>query len=183
MSEKDNRLCYRCRYFKQIEIPATWSSGFRNVGRRISSETIYRCNKLNKALQKVRQTCKDFLDLHNTQLNIGGDGMVKIKEIPTEEERIDLKELPREAELIAVSESIQEKTEGRSGGLVITFKLHDGRTFPQKYTVVSGAVLSRAMKSLKLKDTKELQDNWYMYELTAMRIGLPRMIPISKIEG
>lgn len=107
--------------------------------------------------------------------------MVKLKDLPAEEERIDLKELPRETDLIAIEEKIQEATEGRSGGLVITYKLKDERTFPQKYTVVSGAVLQRALKKLKIKDTTELQDNWYHYELTAMRIGLPRMIPVKKV--
>lgn len=107
--------------------------------------------------------------------------MVKIKDIPAEGERIDLKELPREAELMAVSEKYKEPAEGSTGGLVITFKLRDGRTFPQKYSPVSGAVLARAMKKLKIKDTEDLQKDWYNYELTAMRIGLPRMIPVKKV--
>ncbi|NVM22655.1 MAG: hypothetical protein HWN68_12860 [Desulfobacterales bacterium] len=183
MSKKDNRLCLRCYHFKTVEIPVTWSSGFRNVGRRIPSETAYYCNKLDRYIQKIRQTCKHFLDHYDTRLHIGGDGLVKIKEIPTEAERIDLKELPREAVLMAVSEKIQPSAEGRTGGLVITYKLKDGRTFPQKYSPVSGAVLGRALRKLKIKDTEELQKNWYKYELTAMRIGLPRMIPREKVKA
>ena len=140
------------------------------------------CNRLEVTLRKTRDKCRYFKDIQLATLIIGGDGVVKLSTIPTEAERIDLKDLPKEVELMAIGEKMQEARAGSTGGLVITFKMRDGRTFPQKYSPVSGAVLVRAMKDLKIKDTEDLQKGWYKYELTAMRIGLPRMIPVSKVE-
>jgi len=111
---------------------------------------------------------------------MGEDGMVKIDEIPKEKPRLDLAELPQEVTLMAISEKMQEEQSGKTGGLVITYALQDGREFTQKYSKVSGAELIAAMKKLHLKDTTELQGTYYHYKLTPMRIGFPRMIPVSK---
>lgn len=106
--------------------------------------------------------------------------MVKIEDIPSEGQRVDLDDLPKECPLIAVSEKEVDSIDGKAGGLIITYKLDDGRTFPQKYTKTSGAVLIEALKKLHIKDTEQLQKERYLYALTNMRIGFPRMIPIKK---
>jgi len=105
---------------------------------------------------------------------------MKIDNIPSEKGRIELNELPQTVDLKAVRENTVEASIGKSGGLIIVFQLRDGREFPQKYTKVSGAALTEAMKKLKLTDTEQLQKDWYTYRLTIMRIGLPRMIPQKK---
>lgn len=106
--------------------------------------------------------------------------MIKLDDVPTETDRVELKDLPQNVDLKAISERMVEAQTGKAGGLLINFILRDGRQFPQKYTKVSGAELLEAMKKLKLSDTKQLQDAWYTYKLTVMRIGQPRMIPTAK---
>jgi len=107
--------------------------------------------------------------------------MVKTDDIPSEGARLDLSQLPKEADLIAVNEKIQQGAVGKTGGLVITYKMKDGRTFQQKYSKVSGAELAAACKRLGITDTEELAEDWHHYELKTMRIGFPRMIPVAKI--
>lgn len=177
----DRPLCYTCQGFIQEQLEPYWYTDQWGVSRMAEATIRYFCKTRVATIRTLRTKCKQYMSIHQTKLVIGGDRMVKIDQIPAEAERIDLKDLPREAELKAISERQQEAQEGRTGGLVITFELRDGRQFPQKYTAVSGAVLVRAMKKLKLKDTKALQDNWFNYQLTAMRIGQPRMIPVSKV--
>jgi hypothetical protein len=106
--------------------------------------------------------------------------MVKVEEIPEEGERVDLSKLPKQAELKAVSEEWVDAAEGKTGGLVIHYQTRDGKTFPQKYSKVSGKVLKNALRKLGVTDTAELQKAWYLYELQNMRTGYPRMIPIKK---
>ncbi|GAG81476.1 unnamed protein product [marine sediment metagenome] len=106
--------------------------------------------------------------------------MVNIEDIPSEGEKIELTDLPNDVELIAISESFKEKEGTKVGGLVIKFQVRDGRGFDQKYTKMSGHVLFKALKKLKIKSTEELQKYWYHYTLTPMRMGFPRMIPNKK---
>jgi len=108
--------------------------------------------------------------------------MVKIDEIPSEGLRLDIAELPEELDLKAVDERMKAGVIGSPGGLIIKFITKDGRTFEQKYHKVAGAELAVAMKKLGLKDTKELQEGWYHYVLTSMRIGFARMIPVAKVK-
>ena len=108
---------------------------------------------------------------------------MKIEEIPDEGERVDLSKLPQEAELKADHEDWQEPQSGKTGGLVITYEMRDGKQFPQKYSKISGAVLIKALKALKIKDSQELQGKWYKYVLTPMRTGYPRMIPVEKVKA
>lgn len=110
---------------------------------------------------------------------------MKINQIPVETPRVDLSTLPPENELIAISEEYVEAREvdgkPKVGGLIIRFKQRDGKQFPQKYSKISGAALVKAMEKLGIKDTEELQKNWYKYKLTPMRTGYPRYIPIKKL--
>ena len=108
--------------------------------------------------------------------------MVKLSDIPSEGAKLDLANLPQELTLIATEEKMQDAVAGKTGGLVITYKLEDGRMFNQKYSKVSGAELAVALKALKVRDTVELQKAWYKYKLTNMRIGFARMIPIEKVK-
>lgn len=108
--------------------------------------------------------------------------MVKIGEIPSEGEKLDLTKLPQELVAIATEEKMQEATGGKTGGLVITFKTKSGQVFNQKYSKMSGAVLATALKKLKIDDTLELQKAWYKYYKTDMRMGFPRMIPVEKVK-
>lgn len=109
--------------------------------------------------------------------------MVKINQIPSEGDRWELSDLPNTLDLKAVSEGITAGQAGKAGGLVINFVDKAGKTLVQKYTLVSGSVLATALRKLKLTDTEQLQEAFYTYELTAMRIGKPRMIPISKVKA
>jgi len=115
------------------------------------------------------------------KLVMGGDDMVDINQLPDEGIRLKLEDLPDECELIALGENYKEGSSGVAAGLVIEFEMHDGAKFHQKYTAVSGAVLKKAFKKLKIKNTEALQKDWYNYRKTAMRMGLPRMIPIKKV--
>jgi len=106
--------------------------------------------------------------------------LVKLEEIPSEGERVDLQHLPRTNVLKAVSEEFRQATATKTGGLVITFRTKNGKQFPQKYSKISGKALAEALKRLGLKDTKELQEAWYEYELTSFRTGFPRYIPVRR---
>jgi len=140
------------------------------------------CNARHCYVRITPRKCKDFLPLTQTKIKVESDGEMKIDDIPSEGSRVDLSELPQEADLIAVNEKTQPEQSGKTGGLIITYKMKDDRTFQQKYSKVSGAELAIALKTLKIKDTEELQKDWYHYKLTHMRIGFPRMIPVSKVK-
>lgn len=133
-----------------------------------------------KVIRKLREACPFHLPFTQTRLNIGEDGMVKTDEIPSEGARMDLNNLPEEVDLKALNESLVAASAGKSGGLQITFENRQGAKVTQKYTAISGAVLQTACRNLKIKDTKELQEAWYHYELTKMRMGYPRFIPTEK---
>jgi len=108
--------------------------------------------------------------------------MVKLDEVPSEGARLDLNSLPKEIDLIALEENTIAEAAGKTGGLKITFKTKNDERVTQKYTAISGGVLVAACKKLHVKDTKELQDDFFHYVLTDMRMGYPRYIPTSKVK-
>jgi len=114
-------------------------------------------------------------------LATGGEKMVELKGIPSEGERMELQDLPKDNILKAVAEKVTEAQPGKTGGLVITFEQKDGKQFPQKYSKISGKALIDAMTKLNLKDTIELQKNWYHYVLVPFRTGYPRYIPVKRV--
>jgi len=124
------------------------------------------------------QTCPLIKGQKN--LNGGEIYMVKLKEIPSEGDRVDLKDLPQENILMAVEEHFTEPKEGKVGGLIITYKQKDGKTLMQKYSKVSGKVLIEALEKLGYDDTVALQKAWHKYVMTPMRSGYPRYIPVAK---
>jgi hypothetical protein len=135
-----------------------------------------------KYVRKVPTKCSKFTPITQTAFNNGGEYMVKIGEIPNEGEKLDLTKLPQELIAIVTGEKTQEAVSGKTGGLILSFKLKDGRIFDQKYTKMSGAILAAALKKLKIDDTLELQKGWYKYQKTDMRMGFARMIPIEKVK-
>lgn len=116
--------------------------------------------------------------------------MVKISELPTEKDRVDLSKLPQTAQLLAISEEMVAKQAGKTGGLVIQYVMKSNNDFvnmefPQKYSALSGKVLYGALSELGMQDTVELQQNVCEYKLIPMRLGFPRYIPfriVSEIE-
>jgi hypothetical protein len=119
-------------------------------------------------------------DLHQTVLTGGEKEKMKLKDLPREKPRIELKDLPPTNVLKAISEEWREAVEGKTGGLVINFQQKDGKTFSQKYGKLHGDVLSAALDKLGLKDTQELQNAWYVYEMRSFRAGFPRYMPVKK---
>jgi len=176
------KLCLSCVYFSQEYLDAYQYQDFYGWQRDVPEQIVYNCAKKLGYIRKLRFKCKDHLSTYQTSIKQGGDNMVKIGEIPTEGERLELADLPKELIAHATEERMVEKTEGKSGGLVVKYITDKGKTFAQKYTQVSGATLMRELTRLKVKDTKDLQKNWFKLELTQMRIGKPRMIPIEKLE-
>lgn len=179
---KYRTLCRNCRYFK-----VSFYEPYRGMGRSgypvwFEGGTSYLCKKTYRVIRTLRNECKDFMPNTQTILNGGGIKMVKIDVIPSEGERWELEDLPHTLDCKAVSEKVVGEREGKAGGLQIDYIDTSGKGFTQKYTLVSGAVLANALRKLKLTDTEQLQDAFYTYELTAMRIGKPRMIPISKVK-
>lgn len=140
---------------------------------------VYLCDKRFSNIRMLIRHCPYYLSIHQTELKGGKTNQMKIDNIPSEKGRVELNDLPQTVDLKAIEEKTVEASTGKSGGLIITFELRDGRQFPQKYTKVSGAKLVEAMENLKLTDTTDLQDAWFTYKMTIMRIGLPRMIPVK----
>jgi len=173
-------ICLRCQYLQQEEQEVEKWMGYLQHEPELVQVITYWCEARTRYIRLIPRRCKHFTPLTQTKLVIGGDRMVEIDEIPSEGARLDLANLPKEADLIVTSEKFQETIAGKAGGLILTFQLKDGRTFQQKYTKVSGAELLQAMKKLGLKNTLQLQQDYYHYELTQMRIGFPRMIPKAK---
>jgi len=173
-------LCLICEHLETEEVEGHYEKSVSGYNVWIPIYIYYSCKKTLANIHTFRKHCRHYSPYTQTKLNIGEDEMVKIDEIPTEAARLDLADLPSEVELIAISEKTIAEQVGKTGGLSITYQLHDGRQFAQKYSKVSGIVLIAALKRLHIKDTTELQNAWYNYKLTPMRIGFPRMIPISK---
>lgn len=181
MSKVDEYLCPKCQHFERTNLDPYWSYNRWGRNELIEGQILEECNRLEKRIRRYRYKCKYYLSIHNRKLIIGGDGVVNISKLPNEGVRIDLKDLPEEAELRAIGERFKEGGHNVASGLVIEFEMRDGAKFHQKYTAVSGAVLSLAMKKLKIKETEKLQDAWYNYKLTPMRMGKARMIPTKKV--
>jgi len=139
----------------------------------------YYCEKRHSYIRLLVRSCPYYEYIHQTKIIGGKTANMKLDGIPTEKGRIELNDLPQTVDLRAIDEKTVKASTGKSGGLIITFELRDGRQFPQKYTKVSGAKLVEAMQSLKLTDTKQLRDAWFTYKMTIMRIGKPRMIPVK----
>jgi len=173
-------ICLNCFYLEQEEIEAHFEENQYGVKRLVPSEIAYWCTKKFGHILTKRETCLDYLALQQTKMEIGEDDMVKVDEIPAEQPRLDLSQLPQEVELLAVAEKMQAEAVGKTGGLVLTYQLRDGRQFQQKYSKVSGAELITALKKLKYATTEPLFKTWHTYKLTNMRIGFPRMIPVAK---
>lgn len=106
---------------------------------------------------------------------------MKPTEIPREKPRVELKDLPPDNELIAIMEEQREAKDGKTGGLLITFKDRKGNEFTQKYSPMHGESLATAMRELKISDTAELQKTWCKYKMTNFRMGYPRYIPVKKV--
>lgn len=182
MSEKYKLLCESCTHCEIRLRPEYWRRGEYGYAIKIPAELEYLCHKQNRYINSVLKRCRYFLHRQTQKLEGGKVKSMRFDEIPEQADRVDLATLPKNAELIAISEKYQEAQSGKTAGLVITFMQRDQKTFPQKYSQVSGKDLKVAMKRLKIKDTIELQDFWYQYELTPMRIGYPRYIPIKRLE-
>lgn len=176
-------LCLSCIHLNTITVDGyeyknrwgtySWTNSYKS----------YSCRRLRQGILKLRHRCKHHTPPTQTTLNGGANPMVKIDDIPSEGERYELKDLPSELNLIATEEKIVEGAEGKAGGLQIEFEDPQGKRLTQKYTMVSGAVLTKALKELKVEDTIDLQEVFYTYRLTMMRIGKPRMIPVSKVKA
>lgn len=173
-------LCLKCEYFTHHILGGCRIRNPYGYWAWLPEELHYYCRKKLGYIRRLRKKCKDFTPYTQARLNIGDDGMVKLAEVPSEGARLDLNNLPEEIELIALEEKMIEETVGKSGGLKITYKNREDAKVAQKYTAISGAVLTTALKALKVKDTLELQETWYHYTLTKMRMGYPRYIPIEK---
>lgn len=122
-----------------------------------------------------------------TKTNGEKNTMVNLNQIPQEKDRVDLAQLPQTALLIAVSEEMVQAQKGKTGGLLIRYKmLSDGdfkdMEFPQKYSAMSGSVLFEALNTLDISDTTELQTTVCEYRLTPMRTGFPRYIPFRAVK-
>lgn len=107
---------------------------------------------------------------------------MKIDEIPDEGERIDLKELPQKIELLWMREEERPAAQGKTGGLIIWYKTRSGATVPQKYSKIAGGALKKALKQLGYTNTEQLGEYWHLYELTSLRTGFPRYIPVKRLE-
>ena len=175
-------LCLRCTYLEQEETETHYEGNQYGLFKQSIASIDWYCRIQYKYIHKRPTKCIEFQPITQTKWIKGENNMVKIDDIPSEGAKIDLANLPQEMLLMATEETMQEAAQGKTGGLVITFKLDDGRTFKQKYSKVSGAELAAAMKRLKLKDTLDLQKAWYKYKLTQMRIGFPRMLPVEKVK-
>lgn len=176
-------LCLRCIHLEVIEVEGRY---YNITPRRVTYEPPYEgyfCKAQHQTIIVLRKACPHYININQHMMEVNKKGMVDITDIPAEEPRIELSDLPAEVELKATGEHMVSAGEGKVGGLVIDYTLRDGRTFSQKYTKVSGAVLGTALRQLKLKDTEDLQKAWYVYALTPMRIGFARMIPIRKHEA
>ena len=178
----DTPLCLRCTYLEQEESETHYEGNFYGLFRRSEYTVDWYCRIQYKYIHKRPKHCIEFQPLTRTKFVKDGEGMVKIGDIPSEGEKLDLAQLPKELIAIATGEKMQEAAGGKTGGLVISYKLKNGQTFNQKYSKMSGAVLAAALKRLKIDDTLGLQDAWYKYQKTDMRMGFPRMIPVEKVK-
>lgn len=175
-------LCLRCTYLEQEETVTRYEGNRYGLFMRNQCTVDWFCHAYPKYIRLPPKRCDKFQALTQTKFVKDGEDMVKIGEIPSEGERLDLTKLPQELTLIATGEKMQDASSGKTGGLVINYKTKSGQTLDQKYSKMSGAVLAAALKKLKIDDTLDLQKAWYKYQKTDMRMGFPRMIPTEKVK-
>lgn len=176
-------LCEKCIYLEVVDVDGYYRNATPYQVIYEPPFQGYRCKKLKQTIIVLRRECKEYVNINQTTMEVNEKGMVNIDAIPNEGEQYDIKNLPNQVELIAISETFKEAQQGKTAGLVITYRDRVGKGLSQKYGKVSGYALHKAMTKLKIKDTVELQKAFYVYELTAMRSGYPRMIPIRKAES
>jgi hypothetical protein len=175
-------LCLRCTYLEQEVDESRYEGNRYGLFKRSEPSIDWYCRIQYKYIHKRPKHCIEFQPITQTKFVKDGESMVKLGDIPSEGEKLDLTKLPQELTAIATEEKMQEAAGGKTGGLVITLKTKAGQTFNQKYSKMSGAVLAAALKKLKLEDTLDLQKAWYKYVKTDMRMGFPRMIPTEKVK-
>jgi len=172
--------CLRCIHLQQQEEEGHYEKVYGVIDLWKPPTVYWWCEARICYIRTVPNQCKDFFPLTQHKLEIGGENTVKTEDIPSEGARLDITNLPEEVDLKAVEEKMAKDQAGKAGGLIIKYTTKKGETFEQKYHKVAGAALAVALKNLGVKDTEELQKEWYHYKLTDMRIGFPRMIPVSK---
>ena len=173
--------CKSCRYLSS-EIVDKYKTSFSGLYQLWQGEEmLYTCTKTYAGVHRFgKRDCKYYLPKGQPLMEF--DKTMKIDELPTEKDRVDLGTLPTDAILVAISEVMQPAKENKTGGLVITYKLPDGREFPQKYSKIAGKLLFEALRKLNVADTTELQTRAFKYHLTNMRVGFPRYIPVESAE-
>jgi hypothetical protein len=137
--------------------------------------------------------------------------MVKLDDLPTEQERVQLDKIQEFMEslggkinLIATDEDWQKPASGKTGGLKIHYitevpficnfnfdkgiavdepiTYEEGLPVTQLYGKMASRILRENMEKMGIDDTEDLQDARYWYRLRAMRTGFPRLIPFEKVE-
>ena len=138
--------------------------------------------------------------------------VVKTKELPTEQMRIDLDALPAMLDtlpdgipLIGTSEKIADEVTGdkpKTGGLIINYDTpkpfavmfnietgikertvyEDGLSLTQKYSKVHNKILAEKLEELGYDDTEILQEAFHYYRLRSFRTGYARLIPVEKAD-
>lgn len=110
--------------------------------------------------------------------------MVKIGEIEVSKETIELGSMKLGDKFIlkAIKEKTTSATSDKVGGLTITFEERETeRQVTQKYSKSFAKVLIECMEKLGLKDTLELQNQYYEYEVQQVGRNIyPRLFPTSK---
>lgn len=132
--------------------------------------------------------CEYYVDTKNKKLFGEQDMKVEVK---PEIERVDFKTLPPRQELIAIKEEMVSDVQDpnthklvKTGGLVITYKQVDGRTFGQKYTKTGQNELFKVLQTFGIEDTTELQNQPFIYELRIVGRGVyPRYVPIALVDA
>lgn len=136
--------------------------------------------------------------------------MVKLDELPTEQERIQLDKIQEfmeslggTIELKATDEDWQQGGKNKTKGLKIHYTTRvpfvcnfdfdngertdepvtydDGLPVTQLYGKMASRVLRENLEKLGISNTEVLQKAFYRYRLRAMRTGFPRLIPYEKV--
>ena len=173
-------LCDTCKFCKREPIYVYWRNAPYQTGYQWGK--VCYVDKLPRGVKLLKTQCPKYINQYVPSIEkFGGETvMVKLTEIQTEEERVELGKLPVTNILLAVSEEQVAATKEKTGGLKIVYAQKDGKQFPQKYSKVSGKRLVEALTKLRYESTEPLFKNWHEYALEAMRVGYPRYIPIKK---
>ncbi len=185
--------CKICRHLRCNEEEIWHKNRWEKPLYYVKSEYAYSCGALYLNLRNLnRCSCSRYMPVlmsldRYMEKHMEERNLVRLEEIPQEKDRVDLSQLPFTAQLIAVSEEMVQPETGKTGGLLIRYKmLSDGdfkdMDFPQKYSAMSGTVLYQALNKLGLKDTIDLQTTVCEYKLTPMRTGFPRYIPVKIVK-